>query len=88
MTDPQSLTFTYAQMSKIINTAADMVTPNSEFDDPSDATVIFMLAAVQTLAVNPDATVEDVLDDNWGTDPECADALRDTLCFPSPISAN
>lgn len=61
-----------------------MVAPTSEFHDASDATVMFVLAAVQTLAVNPDPTVEDVLADNWGEEPECADALRDTLSFPSP----
>lgn len=74
-------------MSRIINKAADMVTPSSEFDDPSDATVMFMLAAVQTLAVNPDATVEDVLADNWRDEPECIEAIRDTLGFPAPTPA-
>ena len=88
MSDPQSLTFTYAQMSKIINTAADMVTPSSEFHDRSDAIVMFMLAAVQTLATKPAATVEDVLADNWGDNPECAAALRDTLGFPDPSAGN
>ena len=74
-------TYTHDDVSTAANNAANML---DGLDPDTTSLIDFVVNATLTLLDDKDATVEDVLQENWGDDPESVDAIRDTLGFEAP----
>lgn len=66
--------YTRDEVSTAVNGAADMLN-GADLDSDTVSLVDFMVNAALTLLDNPDADVDDVLEENWG-DGDDADAIR------------
>lgn len=71
--------YEYDQVSTAVNAAANMVTERMSNPDQISA-IDFVVNAALTLLVNPEATEEDVIADNWG-DSADVDTIRDIINF-------
>lgn len=74
MADTAQDTVTVEEMMELVNSAANMVIESAQTDPDTTTLIDFLVNAVGTLHSDPDATVDDVIADNW--DEEGADVIR------------